>query len=234
MKKVLIPWSGGLDSTYLVWKNLSEGNEVYTFSVQLENNVGQRDSEIAARKLMREYFTEKFPICNLYEDHDLSKIGVRGGYNMLLNQPPIWILFSMYSHDLCNVEEIQIGYVMNDDAISYLDEIRNLYSSYSSFLNCKPPKLQFPLIKKKKYDLINEMPEELVKMVSYCEYGSDPNCNCLCCERHHAELRLSHKYNLARPLPYVYDSEKKVEVKPIAYQTELPFVYEEETIEITD
>lgn len=223
MKKVLIPWSGGLDSTYLVWKNLSEGNTVYTFSVELENNVGQRDSEIAARKLIQEFFQEQNLNIRLFSDYGLSKISVRGGYNMVLSQPPIWVLFSMYSHDLCDTEEIQIGYVMNDDAISYLDEIRNLYSSYSSFLSCKPPTLQFPIIKKKKYDLINEMPEELVKMVSYCEYGNDPNCNCLCCERHHAELRLSHKYNLARPLPYskVYH-EEKVEVKPIPYQMELP------------
>lgn len=28
MKRVLIPWSGGVDSTYLIYKNLKEGNEV--------------------------------------------------------------------------------------------------------------------------------------------------------------------------------------------------------------
>ena len=37
-KKVAVFFSGGLDSTYLVWKNLSDGNTVLPVYVEIENN----------------------------------------------------------------------------------------------------------------------------------------------------------------------------------------------------
>jgi len=39
MKKVAVLFSGGLDSTYLVWKNLNEGNIVYPIYIEIENNI---------------------------------------------------------------------------------------------------------------------------------------------------------------------------------------------------
>jgi len=35
MKKILIPFSGGLDSTYLVYKNLKEGNFVIPVYIEI-------------------------------------------------------------------------------------------------------------------------------------------------------------------------------------------------------
>lgn len=35
---ILIPWSGGLDSTYLVWKSLKEGHHVNTAYFTIINN----------------------------------------------------------------------------------------------------------------------------------------------------------------------------------------------------
>ena len=37
-KKVAVLFSGGLDSTYLVWKNLKDGNEVQPIYIEIQNN----------------------------------------------------------------------------------------------------------------------------------------------------------------------------------------------------
>lgn len=37
-KKVAVLFSSGLDSTYLIWKNLNEGNEVFPIYITISNN----------------------------------------------------------------------------------------------------------------------------------------------------------------------------------------------------
>ena len=37
-KKVGVLFSSGLDSTYLVWKNLKDGNTVVPIYIEIENN----------------------------------------------------------------------------------------------------------------------------------------------------------------------------------------------------
>lgn len=49
-KTVLIPWSGGVDSTYLIYSNLVKGNNVVSGSIAFLNNLGQSFSEMIARK----------------------------------------------------------------------------------------------------------------------------------------------------------------------------------------
>ena len=197
MKRVIIPWSGGVDSTYLIHKNLEEGNEVRTFSVLLNNNISQRDREKSSRSILSKYFREKYP-GKFSEDtsYNFNSIQVSSSYNMILSQPPIWILFCYYSFDLSGYDEIQIGYIMNDDAISYLDDIRNLHSSYKPFTNYTIPELKFPLTKMKKWEIMNQLPEFIMKNVSYCEYYDEKNCACLSCKRHNDELKSSDWKNI--------------------------------------
>lgn len=52
-KKVAILFSGGLDSTYLVWKNLKEGNVVLPIYVEIENNEVKTTME---KKIVLNYF----------------------------------------------------------------------------------------------------------------------------------------------------------------------------------
>lgn len=230
MKTVLIPWSGGVDSTYLIYKNLEEGNKVKTFSVLLNNNIDQRDREKNARKVLSEYFVEKYP--DRFIPSIEGELLVSSGINMVLCQPPIWILFSHYTADLYDVDEIQIAYVMNDDAISYLDDVKNLYNAYSPFRSNFRAKLEFPLIKMKKYQIMDALPEHLMKNISYCEgfyqiLGSDKvvnkNCPCVSCERHKNELKMSRHYYLDINNKDII--EKKVEMN--SNQLEFEFKYSE-------
>ena len=51
-KKNLVLWSGGLDSTHLVYDNLSNGNKVSALYIELTNNDTKVKLEKAALKKM--------------------------------------------------------------------------------------------------------------------------------------------------------------------------------------
>lgn len=171
-KKVLILFSGGLDSTYLMWKNLEEGNTVYPIYVNIGNNENKTKVELQQCKLMIKRFQDAY-LSRCRDHHTIMDLTVYGNCNEVsLLQMPIWIMGVIYSNRLADVDEVQIGYVMNDDAISYLDEIKKLYYSFKPLMNLedKPlPKLSFPLIKEKKWFMYEKLPWEWKNLTFSCE-----------------------------------------------------------------
>ena len=129
MKRVGILFSGGLDSTYLLWKNLKDGNEVTPIYVEIKNNSEKTKLELNRIKLIHKYLKKDFG--ELLKDiHYSYEITVEVRENSLyLRQVPLWILSIIFSQDL-PVDKFEIGYVVGDDAISYLKEIKNIYRSY--------------------------------------------------------------------------------------------------------
>jgi hypothetical protein len=61
-----------------------------------------------------------------------------------------------------------MGYVMNDDAISYIDDIKRVYNSYKSLSDSLVP-IKFPLKKFKKEMIIDELPEKYSELTITCE-----------------------------------------------------------------
>ena len=60
-KKVAVLFSGGLDSTYLVWKNLTDGNDVQPIYVEVENNQTKTILEKNRTDLLVQEFCKEFP-----------------------------------------------------------------------------------------------------------------------------------------------------------------------------
>ena len=168
MKHVLIPYSGGLDSTYLIWKNLKEGNRVTTVYFEISNNSSKVTLEKIHRTkildiLEKDYYSM---LDDSYFTYKVEAGNVVNNYSLI--QVPIWMLGAfMASND--KFDEVQMGYVMNDDALSYLEEIKALYEAYQPFSNDKLPLMTFPIIKQGKEQMLNELPEEIVKYVYSCE-----------------------------------------------------------------
>jgi len=201
MKNVLVPYSGGLDSTYLIWKNLKEGNKVTVIYLEIENNYTKVELEKIHRTEIIKRFRNEFSYSQLEEKSYNYKIRVdyhSVGYSLI--QVPIWILGMFLTLEPC-YDEVQMGYVMNDDAISYLDEIRNLYEAHKIFVTDinqleKFPKLTFPIIKMKKEEMIHALPKQYLELVYSCEnprIKSDNSSaiveysycgNCVPCERY--------------------------------------------------
>lgn len=170
-KRIAVLFSGGLDSTYLVWKNLKDGNEVTPIYVEIENNETKSIIEKNRVKLLRTEFAKEFNSENRLI-HDVKfaiKVSVHANEGSLyFKQLPIWLFSVVFLQGMDNIDEIQIGYVSNDDAISYLDDIQNIYKSYQTISEPMKP-LVFPLTKMKKCMMAKELPKQYFDLIFSCE-----------------------------------------------------------------
>ena len=163
-KKVGVLFSGGLDSTYLIWKNLKEGNTVVPFYFEIENNGKKPMLEKNRIELLRNEFNEEFDGKVEYINYTLKIQVIESSSTLHFKQIPIWILGLLFGQDK-GLSEIQIGYVMNDDAVSYLDDIKKIYESYS-VISDELISITFPLYKYKKWQMLEELPEINLKSKS--------------------------------------------------------------------
>lgn len=159
MKKAVL-WSGGLDSTYLIYKNLKEGHTVDAHYVDIENNDNKTKMELKAIDKLNKLFNKEFS--NFNYKGTLLRVSVTGVAcydNLIFKQLPTWIYALQW---IGYVDCIEIGYVINDDAISYIEDIRKIYNSFSSIKDIIIP-IEFPLTKVKKEDEYYNPPEEYRK-----------------------------------------------------------------------
>ena len=169
-KTVLLLFSGGLDSTYLLYKNLKEGNSVYAVYNQIRNNDLQYKAELVAIKNIEKYFQKELKETNSMISYGSNYELFNGNNSVLFQQIPghISTIINFIRKDIC---EVQIGYTANNDAIPYLDDIKKIYYSYQSLFDHKLPQLRFPLKKLKKWQSYKELPEKLKDYICFC-----PNC----------------------------------------------------------
>lgn len=168
-KRVLVAWSGGLDSTYLIQRYLEMGYGVDAVTCNLANayETQMKRERAAMKKMMKGYFKGK----------DVNLIGTSHirleGYcfsTLPLAQVPTW-LYNLLCYLRENHVEVAVGYVMNDDAVSYLDSIRKVWNSFQELVHghMTLPPLEFPLVKYKKTMIWNSLETELKKHVTWCE-----------------------------------------------------------------
>lgn len=175
-KRIAVLFSGGLDSTYLIYKNLKEGHRVFPFYIQIANNVNKSRIEMQQVVRLYEEFKNEFGItADLNHPHLITKIDVwqGGGYDgcgLKFNQIPIW-LFGLQFIGLTSYDEIQIGYVANDDAIPYLDLIKQTYESMTWLHNREEnvAKLTFPISAVTKYEMLDTLPSTYKELIFSCE-----------------------------------------------------------------
>ena len=173
-KRIAVLFSGGLDSTYLIWKNLKDGNQVVPIYVEIENNEVKSIIEKNRIKLLRNEFAKEFNTeKTLIRDVEFAiKVSVHANEGSLyFKQVPIWLFSVVFLQGMDNIDEIQIGYVSNDDAISYLEDIQNIYKSYQTISEPMKP-LAFPLTKKKKRDMAHELPKQYRDLIFSCEMAT--------------------------------------------------------------
>lgn len=176
MKKVVVLFSGGLDSTYLVYDNLRKGNIVIPVYTNIENNESIQKHERRAVDILHEEFEKEFGTMIHRVENPLD-IKISASHSFALPQIPLWV-FSAFCTNLDRVDEVQVAYVMKDDAISYLNEIKRLFNLTKQFMvrwkNYQKVKVTFPLSKTSKYEIARDLPERYFKHTYFCEY---PNVN---------------------------------------------------------
>jgi hypothetical protein len=147
-KNVGVLWSSGLDSTYLIYWFL-ENFPTCVVSAgysEIKNNPEKTKMELAAIDkiipIFNKLYPNRFKYLGIIQKTDVILVG----NNEIFRQLPLWLLTLLqFNRD---IEHVAIGYVMNDDAISYLSEIKRAWKSLA-FIQDKQPKLVFPLSKNK-------------------------------------------------------------------------------------
>jgi 7-cyano-7-deazaguanine synthase in queuosine biosynthesis len=200
MARIFCLWSGGLDSTYLIQHLLDKGHSVSAAHVKIKNNTEQMKREQQARTKIAEIFNDrykgKFDYYGEAYQFDITLINQK----VPLKQAFVWLMayLSLPNHSYSSIEQMAIGYVMNDDAISYLDELKACWASFNILADDKV-ELVFPIMKKKKQDCWNELSYEIRELCTWCE-GSQEKDHCGEC---HSCKRF------ALDLPYVFEDLRK-------------------------
>lgn len=187
-KKIFVLWSGGMDSTYLILKLLSEGHSVDAGYIDIENNEYKNEMEQKAINNITPIIQRDYSKFN-YVGVTYKILMNRDGGTLKLRQVPLFILGLLYEIGK-EYDEVAIGYVVGDCVISWLDDIRRIWKSYKSLLCGKIPKLTFPLHNyTKEFDICDSIPESIRSYLVWCENPKKAgdkfeNCgNCLPCKR---------------------------------------------------
>lgn len=178
-KTVGILFSGGLDSTYLVYKNLKEGNDVVPIYCSILNNEEKTKAEKIAIENLNKLFLEELDLFNFGRFYfksinEIVRVDVINSmvlFSIEKNpQVPI-LIFTLLESVRKNITEFQIGYVRDDKKTSKdIKEFKNAYNSFGFVFNHALPVLKFPLLKISKIDIFNSMlPDEYLKHVTFCE-----------------------------------------------------------------
>ena len=134
-KTVIVLFSGGLDSTFVLVRSLEEGHHVYPVYVDTAISDAQKKLELQQGAKIVDVLGRRF------QDLDwrrVVKIDVNGSTSrIVLNQPPVWMYGALLALGSvpCDVDEVRLAYVPGDQAFAYADEIRALWKALCGFLS---------------------------------------------------------------------------------------------------
>lgn len=170
MSNIFCLWSGGLDSSYMIDQLLREGNDVVAGYCNINEGHAQSNREDFAREAMGRQFRA------IYGDGRFSCVrtfdfGIHSvNQEFPIKQAFVWLMSYISipnnSHKL--FDSVAIGYTMNDDALSYIDELKASWNTFNSFSR-KKVDLIFPLLKCKKSDMWESCPSYISDHVTWCE-----------------------------------------------------------------
>lgn len=179
-KHYLVSWSGGLDSTALIYRLLKGGHRVSALYTNILNNAEKADRELRAIQIIRDVFETNSNF--KYLGHNDIHVNV-SSYTCLA-QVPAFICSLVYATSE-HYDAVAIAYVLNDDAISYVNDIQRIWNSYRSMKIDLPP-LSFPLSKASKQELYGDLPDNIKHHITWCEeadLSSVHTCSCKPCKR---------------------------------------------------
>ena len=151
-----IMFSGGFDSLSLALRHLEKKERVYLLSVGF--NEDERCSAwLTAQILKSVYGEDNVKFIKLFNEILIDGEGTSG-----LAQQPICAFYASHMPEVVfeDIKAVECAYVMNDDAISYLSELKAIYSNamkcHSVSRSRKEfPPMRFPLSKVQHYENID-------------------------------------------------------------------------------
>ncbi len=190
MKKKLIAWSGGVDSTALVIDALSKGIPFDTVYVMLPNNVEQQERELKSRAKILKKLQKLYKGSSHCKDHVIKFVAILTPVDdILLIQPFIWATSIIFNIDLTKYSSVEFGYIHGDSFWRVSEQFENLIISSNKLIRPdykQKIKIRYPLGWHKKSEVIenfykfNDRVEKLLKHTISCEsavVSDDCKCN---------------------------------------------------------
>lgn len=194
-KRPLVLWSGGLDSTFLMWHLLQTSDVDYTYIVGGQR-LAKQDREDQARKAALKYFHEHAPFKANYVDPkveaNISNMG-----QLTWSQPALWLIGALGAVDHTQHSSVQAAYVLGDEILAMQEFLQQTWYGLQGLSKQGMVPLYLPLRMMSKYYILNMIPKALYDCVWYCETPDDdePCGRCMSCITHLVEL---HRLTLAR------------------------------------
>ena len=207
-------WSGGIDSTVLLYKFMVENpdTDIYTYSVKhCQIHQGQQYMENLARKRFLKWVGKKKSKYVHHTQIELCENGSQLAYGGA-GQSTLW--FSVFLLYINNNSIIHTGYIRGDDFWFHKNDINDLVNAYCRLKEYDNIKLEFDLQFFRKSDIIRFVEDNGIpnNCYWYCEspkkvgrwYYPCPHDNgymCECCLTHKTyfnRYKLEHKGTIAR------------------------------------
>lgn len=172
-KLPLLLLSGGLDSTFLLWRTLQEGPCDVLYSDGGQSGV-KLEAELKAREKIIAY-------CNQYAPHKVQQdlttgysYSFAGTPDLRYCQPMSWINAALAVVDASRHSELLIGYVYDDGGFCrWLPEIEKIWESAQKITKWSDPiPVKWPLIDVPKVKILEHIDPELATMIWVCEMAT--------------------------------------------------------------
>lgn len=172
-KVPLVLFSGGLDSTYYLYKLLKE-TDVEILYIKGNQGDVKITAELKARENIIEWLSKKmkFKIRQSFIE-DLSSASITRNYKF--GQITPWLFGALNVVDSNIHSNVDISYVMKDDINEFIPNIKTAWDNLSYTIHSNPITLRFPLSLYKKQDILNDIPVKLYNLTWVCELPKATN-----------------------------------------------------------
>lgn len=182
--KPLLVFSGGMDSSYMLWKELEKG-DVYTCYIKATQCQDKIPMELAARKKIIKFFEKKtgnkvisdtiVDLGKMFQATERNRWGsVCGQWNNNIpdhqfSQALVWPFALQFATDGRKHSKVCLGYVMGDQFTMHLGDMRMAWIHTSNYARNHQVPMEFPLMYDTKDRILNELPFEIIPDLWICE-----------------------------------------------------------------
>lgn len=181
-KHPLLVFSGGMDSSYMLWQHLEQG-DVYTCYIKATQAPNKIPAELAARKKIIEFFENKtgnkvisdtvVDLGNCFEATEQSYASTHRWNNNIpdhaFSQALVWPFGLQFAADGNKHSKVCLGYVMGDQFALHLGDMALAWQHTSNFARRTPVPMEFPLMYTSKDRILREIPLEIIPDLWICE-----------------------------------------------------------------
>lgn len=172
--RILMLFSGGLDSTWLLYNRVKEGHVVDVFYAKGGQPQLKQECEKQRRELIKAWIEKHAPKDKPAQITEVPPGQVEVQFGAVKygawKQAIGWIVTALEVVDHTKHDCVEIGYVMGDEICQHFHDMQDAWNSLWKFSKAGDPvPLNFPLRITSKYDILKQLPGELYKLTWVCE-----------------------------------------------------------------